>query len=242
MPCNPRTAFRLVGAAAMVWICAAPALPAQSTHRFVNRNRSFSLDIPADWRQMAPDEARRLRDQLPVELHRTEPQLFYAIGPVDRWLAGGFDGAHIYVVEQGEEWVLGDDIAGAMQQEWQRLGRESGLRHEVTEVRRTTVGPAAHPVIECLRDTAPEGGGATLRSLDIYAATGGRQVLLAFRSRRDDFARWLPGYRKMLDTLTFASPPRGEATLADRLWTPILVGGLVGLVLVVLYRHTRRRV
>jgi len=46
----------------------------------------------------------------------------------------------------------------------------------------------------------------------------------------------------MLATLELARRARGEATLGDRLWTPLIAAAVVGILLAALYRHTKRRV
>ena len=52
---------------------------------------------------------------------------------------------------------------------------------------------------------------------------------------------WLPRFERMIDSVVLARRPRGEKTLGDRLWGPLVTGGIVGIVLLLLYRHTRRR-
>ena len=75
----------------------------------------------------------------------------------------------------------------------------------------------------------------------MHAPTGSQKIVMSFTCAENEFARWQPEFRRWLDTLTFARVPDEPATLSDRLWTPILVGGAVGLVLLLLYRHTRAR-
>jgi hypothetical protein len=55
------------------------------------------------------------------------------------------------------------------------------------------------------------------------------------------FAALEPEFRRWLTTLTFARVRKGQTSLGDRLWTPLLTGGAVGLVLLLLYKHTRGR-
>jgi hypothetical protein len=84
-------------------------------------------------------------------------------------------------------------------------------------------------------------GNDRFQSFDVHAPTGQQQITLSFTCTPEKFAQWQPEFRRWLDTLTFARVPDEPATLSDRLWTPILVGGAVGLVLLLLYRHTRSR-
>ena len=69
---------------------------------------------------------------------------------------------------------------------------------------------------------------------------GGQQITLSFTCADRDYARWQPEFERWLGTLTFARAAKGEAKVSDRLWTPILTGAAVGLILLLLYKHTRR--
>jgi hypothetical protein len=82
--------------------------------------------------------------------------------------------------------------------------------------------------------------GRQVKCLDVYAPTGGREVTLSFCAWAEDFARLEPEFDRWLSTLTFSRPPKGKQELSDRLWTPLLTGGVVGIILLVLYKHTRR--
>jgi hypothetical protein len=221
-----------------------PPAPAAGMQRFVSRSTLYHIDLPADFRQVSPDESRRLRDLLPVDVQRTEPASFYVLGPVDRWLRRDFDGVHVAVVEQDGEWVTADaDLTAGLQAKWRTAGEALGMRYEVSDVQRVEVGFGKYPAIECLRTSVPVGGDPgrdALRSLDVSAATGGKQISLSCRCRAADFDARLPEFRRWLATLQFARRARGEATLGDRLWTPIITGAVVGLALVILYRRRAR--
>jgi hypothetical protein len=226
--------------AALLSLVAATAMPSQQ-RPFVARNGTFQIELPADWRQLSPGEARTLGTLpgAPAELGYVEPSALYAIGPVDRWLQGDFDTAWVQVVEQGNEWVVDDDFADRLQQMWSTNDASSGVRHEVDDARRDVVGPQHHAVLTALRTSTPRQG-ETVRRLDVYAPTGGRQVSLSFSCRADRFERWLPQFRSWLETVRFARPAQGKPQLADRLWTPLIAGVLVSLLLLVLYKHSRR--
>lgn len=218
--------------------------PSADSNRFVNLARTFQLDLPAGWRQLSPGESRRLAHVLPdgpPELLRSEPLLCYAVGPVDRWLGGEFDGVFLYVVEQDNEWHLDGDYPARLQEMWRARGRHDGLRHELSGIERTTIAGSGQTVITCIRTSTPETG-RVRRSLDWYVPTGGRQLSLSFSAWQDDFATREEQFRRILATLTLARPSRGEQTLGDRLWTPLLAGAVVGLLLLLLYRHNRRSV
>ena len=68
-----------------------------------------------------------------------------------------------------------------------------------------------------------------------------KEISLCFTCPAAEFARWDQEFHRWLQTLAFAQAPRGEPKLSDRLWTPILSGVVVGIVLLLLYKHTRRR-
>lgn len=214
-----------------------------ATARFVDRTRSFALDLPADWRQVAPTESRQLAakyEDLPVNLTRNEPVFCYPVGPVDRWLGGTFDGAYLYVVEQDNEWQLDDAFASRLQEMWRAKGEADATRYELEDVRRVAMATSGDDVVTCVRTSIPANGRAQ-RSIDVYAPTGGRQLSLAFTCWRDDFPAWEERFRAMIASATFARPARGEQTIGDRLWSPLVTGAAVGLVLLVLYRHSRQR-
>ena len=68
-----------------------------------------------------------------------------------------------------------------------------------------------------------------------------QQLTLSFGCHPDEFDAWAPRFREWLATLTVARVAGQQAELSDRLWTPLVTGAVVGLVLIVLYRHTRGR-
>jgi len=241
---NMSLPMRLLLAILLACPLAAQTPPLQS---FRNRSGTFQLDLPATWRQLAPNEARQLAalPGAPRDLGYVEPRLFYAVGPVDEWLAGRFVGPWLWIVEQENEWHLGEDfeneVVPQLREMWQTKGAASAIRHELADVRREEVGTGKHRAIVASRTSTPADGAAPTKSLDVHAPAGGQQFSLSFTCSATDFARFEPEFRRWLATLTFARPARGEAKLADRLWTPLLTGLLVSAVLLVLYKHTRGR-
>src|SRR5262249_34991258 len=217
--------------------------PAPGRQRFVDRASTFHIDLPADWRQLAPGEVEAVRAAvpgLPQRIAQNEPQLYYAVGPVDRWLRGDFDGCWLYVVYHDNEWLADEQLSARLSAMWRELGADEGVRHELARVERTTVGSPPHPAITCIRTSTPVAGGRSITSIDVYAPTGGRQITFSFSCYAEDFARREPDLRSMLATLAFARPARGEAKLTDRLWTPMATGAVVAVLLLVLYRSRRR--
>jgi len=233
---------RLATALALLFATTAPAQDEPAGHaRFKSINNTFYLDLPSDFRQLAPNEALELSKNpaTPSELTSTSPRAYYAVGPVDKWLGADVQSPWLYVVEYGSEWYIEGDFAEQLQQHWQSSGEVSGMKHDISDVREAAVGPQAH-VVHLARRTQTPASGRQVTSLDVYAATGGREVTLSFCAWADDFERLAPEFDKWLETLTFSRPARGRQSLSDRLWTPLITGGIVGIILLVLYKHTRR--
>ncbi|MCR9248164.1 MAG: hypothetical protein NXI31_24300 [bacterium] len=216
-------------------------LSGQEKTRFTNLAGSFVIDLPAGFRQLSPNEASRLaeRADTPRDLHTTSPRAFYAVGRVDDWLEHGVSSPWLYVMEQEQEWHIDGDFATLLRERWQESGAQTGYTHELSDIRPLEVGPRKHEV-HVARRTSTSPAGRSITSLDVYAPTGGRQVTLSFCAFSADFERWLESFEDTMATLTFSRPSRGEISLSDRLWTPLVTGALVGLVLLGLYKHTRR--
>ncbi len=215
----------------------------QASQVFRNHNGTFQLEVPANWRQLAPNEARTIGENAaaPTRLCLVQPRHFYAVGPVDAWLAGDFTAPWLYVVEQQDEWFVGDDFAADLQAMWENEGKATGHRHRLSAIRREKVGVQGIDAVIAERvDTAPDGRPA-VASLDVHTPAGGQQITLVWCSRPEDFSAAAPGFLRSLASLKFARPPRAQQSLGDRLWTPLVTGGLVALVLLVLYKHTRGR-
>lgn len=220
-----------------------PATQPPTLRRFLNRNATFHIELPADWRQLAPNEARRLGENpaAPKDLTYVEPQRFYAVGPVDAWLRGDFGGARLWVVEQENEWLVTDDFAARLTEMWQQRAAQEGRSQTLSAIQREPVGPQARNAITAVRTTGATAAEPARRSLDVHAPSGGQQISLAFSCPDDAWAEWEPQFRRWLASLTFARSAREEQTLSDRLWGPLLTGGAVGLVLLVLYKRNQRR-
>ncbi|MEO6595438.1 MAG: hypothetical protein ABIP94_11860 [Planctomycetota bacterium] len=230
-------------AAAAACFCTALAAQSPTLAPFRNVNQTFEIDLPTSWRQLAPNEALAIaaNPTAPADLRRASPRLFYAVGPVDEWLAGTFDSAWLYVVEQDNEWLVDDAFALRLTEMWRQQGAATGTRHELASVQRTTVGTQQHPVLAAERSTVPKPPSRATTSLDIYAPTGGRQLTLSFTCWKEDYPRYEPEFRRWLQSFACARKPHGEPKLSDRLWMPILTGAIVGIVLLLVYKHNRRR-
>jgi hypothetical protein len=221
----------------------APQEPPAALEAFRNRNGTFQLELPAGWRQIAPNEAVAVREfaASPAALRLTQPHLFYAVGPVDEWLAGNFASPCLYVVEQRDEWYVDDDFAEQLRASWQRETETSGVAHELSDVRREKIGEQQVEVVVALRTSTPPQPEPRLMSLDVHVPTGNQQLTLSFVARPEQFAERLPEFRRWLATVTLASTPQEQPTVSDRLWTPLVTGAVVGVLLLLLYKHTRGR-
>ena len=226
---------RFWSACACVALTMVPCPPTQERQRF--QRPSFSIELPVSWRQVTPSELPELRAILPPDIHVTRPNSFYTVGPIDRWLAGDYDGVQLVVHEQGNELSMDQAGVDRILGHWKEASGTEGLRHEVVSSTITHVGPDNHPAIVCQRLIVPEGPGTPIQSLDAYIPTGGRQILFSFRSRQEDFSEHLAEFRNMLASATFARRARGSQTLGNRLILPAAVGAFVGLMLLVLRRR-----
>lgn len=228
---------------ACVLAATAPAqanLPAQP---FVNRNGSFHIKLPADWRQIAPNEARKVGElpQSPTKLGLAQPNHFYAVGPIERWLAGDFANSWLYVVEQDAEWFVADAWQDDLRAMWDAEGKASGCSHRLERLERAKVGSQEVDALTAVRVTVPADGRQPTTSFDVYAPAGGKQLSLSFTCLSERFEAELPAFRAAVATLTFARAAKAQATLGDRLWTPLLTGGGVAIVLLLIYKQTRGR-
>ncbi|MEY4830555.1 MAG: hypothetical protein RLZZ562_2351 [Planctomycetota bacterium] len=219
-----------------------PSQQSQATRPFTNRAGSFRIDLPADWRQLGPAELRTLTTTLPSLPHdvtQNVPHLFYAVGPVERWMRKDFDGQYLYVVEQDAEWHLDGDLKARLQQMWSEKGKDDGQTYEILSAERAQLGADANPAVIVERRIRTKAGDA-FRSLDLHVPTGGREVTLCLVARDDAFEEQRSQLLARANTLSLARRSRGETKLSDRLWTPLAAGAVVGILFLILYRRSRR--
>tara|TARA_R110002072_G_scaffold243682_1_gene402700 strand:- start:12344 stop:13054 length:711 start_codon:yes stop_codon:yes gene_type:complete len=232
----------LVRLAAVTALClAATQNPNSSLATFKNYNRTFQLQLPDGWRQIRPTEAAELSEVVaaPPDIHPCNPRALYTVGPIEQWLAGKFDSPWLRVYEQKDQWYIEDDYEQTIRDQWQKQSERSNVSHQVVDVRLEKLGTQQVECVVVTRVSTPPKPRAVTQSLDVHAPTANQQLILSFGCPPEQFAQWQPEFRHWLDTLTFARAPEPPATLSDRLWTPLLVGGAVGLVLLLLYKHTR---
>lgn len=219
----------------------APAGTNPTLQQFGNLNKSFHIDVPKGWRQISPNEALLLGENAatPLDFRRAEPRSQYAVGPVDHWMTGDLGGAWLFVTEIGEEAVIPEDYEKQLREMWDEHSKATGTAQAVTDVQREKVGPQHHPVITARRTATPPNSRPT-RSLDVYVSSGRQQITLSFTTWAGDFEHWEPQFREWLQTAVFARPPKEGQKLSDRLWTPLITGGVVAVLLIALYKHTHR--
>jgi hypothetical protein len=230
---------RLVAIIAL--LVSAPQDGDTSPNRFQNFNRTFQLELPSGWRQIAPNEAVQLseREEAPPNLHPAQPSMLYTVGPIDQWLAGEFDSPWLKVIERRDQWYVDDDYEQTIRDNWQRLAESSDVAYEIQDVTLEKLGPQDVECIVATRTITPPPPSKAFRSLDVHAPTAQQQITLSFHCPEDQFSNWQPKFRQWLETLTFARPAQEQESLTDRLWTPLIVGAVVGVILFVLYKHTR---
>ena len=230
-------------AAAFSLCLAATQTPNTVTGKFENYNHTFQLELPDGWRQIAPNEAVALKDQPNAApgLYPTQPRLMYTVGPIDDWLSGDLSGAWLRVIERKDTWYIGDDFENFIREHWREESTNTDVAHQIENVRLEKVGTQQVECITAIRTSTPTPPRPATRSLDIHIGTANQQLTLSFGSASKDFDEWQPKFHDWLESLILARVAESPQTLSDRLWTPLLVGGVVGLVLLLLYKHTRAR-
>lgn len=192
------------------------------------RPSRYRIQLPEGWRQMTPGEVRTLRSKLPPDLREmVKPDVLDRFGPVERWLKEGFDGRALTVGQQEGEPALDEEGLAAIRSRVEERGT-------YVSGKLTKVGLKDHPALEVVRQIS------SMQALEIYAPTGGALIVFQFRANVDDFNAALPQFRRAIATLEFAREPKGPAKLSDRLQNAAIVGAIVGLVLLVLYKWSRK--
>ena len=213
---------------------------AEDTRHFISTG-VFSLDLPADWRQMTPAESVALwkRGVVPEDMSLTHPTTLFSLGAVDRWSSVGFDGIALQTRIEESEPAMNSAAAMSIARHWNEGAQEFGFEYQAEVPAVVAIGPEEHPALQGLR-TARSPDGKEWKALDTYVPSGGRTVILSFRAPADRFAQWEARFRNFLSTARFARRPRGAVDLKDRLLWPLAVGALVGIGLLVLRKMARK--
>ncbi len=207
--------------------------------RYVDPTGSFTLSLPNQWRQMTPDEAIQLRPKMPADIaDRVVPGRIDRFGEVGRWLDESFSGRCLTLtLDQGEP----DMNEGTLQTIRDFVADRStpGLRLEIESMHFSTVGDGDYQAIERVLQIRDGQGTEIARALEFLIPTGGNSLWLSFRTSREDFAAAKATFLRCAGTLKLANPPEGRKELSDKLQTPIIIGALVGLGLLILYKLKR---
>ena len=98
------------------------------------------------------------------------------------------------------------------------------------------VGEHDHPTIESSLLVRAKDGEAIARVLEFLIPTGGKSLRFSYRASPEDFAAAEPVFRRSAATLQIGAPPEGRKELSDKLKMPLIIGGVVGLIFLVLYK------
>jgi hypothetical protein len=220
-----------------------PAVPPTTapTWTFISPHQTYRLEIPERWRRLTPDEAFLVRKTLPVDIADQIPNAagFLRFGPVAEWLDGRVDGRCLSISEQDGEPAMDEASLARIRTSVQARSQTGPLRHRIRTLRTTEIGAAAHPVIECVLEVRDTRDAPLARQLVFFAPTGGKMLKLDFRAAADDYDAAEPHFRSIAASVEFAAPPRGPRQLSDVLQNSLIIGGLVGLVLLGLYKLNR---
>ena len=208
--------------------------------KFVDPLQAYSFVLPAGWRQITPDEHRLLRDKLPRDVAtRLIPTRIDRFGDVDQWLKEGFDGRCLTIHREDGEPAMTAETLKEVRETAQSKSASTAFRYVIEDLEIGTVGEHAHPAIVSRLKVAHSEAGELARVLEFVIPTGGKTVRFSYRAGPKDFDAALPIFRKSAETLEIASPPRGRKELSDKLEMPLIIGGVVGLVFLVLYKMRR---
>ena len=213
----------------------------QDPERHVHGSQAFSCELPEGWRHLTPNEAldlsRRADTGIPSDLLVPTTAAFYPYGRVDSWLTGEFDGRCMTVQTVDGECPT-DESGLALVQAAAAEARENWTA-EVRSATPAKVGTDDHPVIEARVRYEHSDLEQATDAIVLFAPTAGRTVVITFRAWEGDFSDAEPVFRSISQSLRFAQKARGPVELSDRVLNPLLVGGLVMVILLVL-RHKRR--
>jgi len=231
----------------LIALAAAMSLAAQdagepAAERFVNSTGEYALArLPDGWRQATPDEARTLSKRndpnLPLDLMSPRPAPYYPLGPVDRWLEQGYDGMCLAVVRLPGEPRIDEEELARLQTSL-AADLEHGWTRRCLDGEIVKIG-GNHPALRITTVLQPPTAGATAtETIDLFVPSGGNTLNFSFRAFEPAFEAARPMFETMIAGLGIARPAKGEQSLGDHLFYPIVIGGLVGLLLLFLRKQT----
>ncbi len=218
------------------------AQTATAPQEWMDVRRRFAMTLPEGWRAMTPDEGRSLaanpERRLPPELAEPAPPQVQVFGNVDAWLASGFDGRGLVVVEQAGEPDVGPAGVEAIRAHWRAQVAEGMPDYAVEAIDPGTVGADAHPAILArLKATA---GDSTWLRLDAYVPTAGDTLIFGLRWPATAAVEGAAAWARLTGSLKLARKARGTAELGNRLFWAVLVGVGIGVVLNLVRKRQRK--
>ena len=151
-------------------------------------------------------------------------------------LANGFDGRCLTVTREDGEPALTEVTLQQVREVARQRTSSTGARNEIEHLKIGSVGKRNHPVIESSFVVRTKAGVAIARVLEFLVPTGGKTLRFSYRASPRDFAEAEPVFRRSAATLQIAAPAEGRKELSDKLKMPLIIGGVVGLIFLVLYK------
>lgn len=221
----------------LILICA--AIPAQDAPVHRDSRRDYTLELLPGWRQLTPDEGRALRPKLPADLAtRIVLTQLDRFGAIDAWQKDQFDGRCLTIAREDSEPEMTAATLDEVRSIVAARNQDSPFQIEIVELKLAELGETKIPVIaSTIRLT--QNGKPFAEALEFLIPTGGRTLRLSYRASPADFAAAEPLFRRSAASLVLRRPAQGPKDLADKLEMPLIIGGVVGLILLVLYK-TRR--
>ncbi len=236
--------MRLLCAALLATALAAQSRPLPATlpvasQRFMPASRLWSILVPAQWRQLTPDEARHLGEKgtLPEDLRKPTPGRDFALGAVDTWLGKGFTGVSLSVIEEDSELQLDETAVQHLGESLGAAARQRGLDFALLGARLVAVGEPVHQAIEVQTRVETVAKGPLFRTHELFVPTGGRLIGLRFRAPEAGFASQQELFGAMARSLTFARAQAKPSARSNKLLWAAAIGALVGMLLLVLRKR-----
>lgn len=208
--------------------------------KFEDPQRRFTLTLPPDWRQMTPDEALKLRSTMPADVATLlVPGRLDRFGAVDRWLKQDFDGQCLTIQSEDGEPAMDDETLEEVRATARAKSAGAKFRYVVESLEFVTLGPSEHRGIELdmsIRDSTDK---VVYRVLEYVVPSAGATFRFSYRAAPDGFAAAMSQFRQSASTIDLARPAQGRKELSDKLRMPLIIGAVVGLVLLVLYKMNR---
>ncbi|MEZ5967340.1 MAG: hypothetical protein R3F56_26115 [Planctomycetota bacterium] len=181
---------------------------------------------------MTPDEGRSLRaggrTQVPAEFLEPEPPRYLVFGPIDRWLAGTFDGRALTLAESDGEPDVGPSGIADVKAHWESV-TQRGTTVVVERLEVGSVGTEAHPA---LLGRLRVGAGTDAHTrFDAYVPSGGQTYCFALTWPAADAAAGEAEFTAMCRSIGMASKARGPVHFGSKLLWAALFGLGIGVVL-----------